>query len=64
LNDLNRLQADMLGGDMNQQALEKIVENIKQAPRRNDDPQLQEIIDRIHQRAQIELTKIAMSRRG
>lgn len=64
LNDLNRLQADMLGGTMSEQALEKIVQDIKQAPRRNDDPELQEIIDRIHQRAQIELTKIAVTRRG
>lgn len=63
LDDLNRLQLDILTGDLNENSLKSIVDQIKRTPRRNDDLHLQEILDQIQQRAEIELAKIEMSRR-
>jgi hypothetical protein len=64
LEALERLQMDILEGNVTYQSLSKIKERLENHPPASDDPRLYEIVAQIIQRAAIEMAKWEVSQRS
>lgn len=58
LDRLEQLRLDLLEGRVPAETIERLAQEVEDAQARTDDPQLNEILDEIQVRAQVELAKL------